>query len=80
MYLKRAREICQKHKELALVGILSKEGAPVGGKLVDRCDTTSYSRSSVTPGSRFQTILNVLIPYGIYPISMAKLGFEKGEE
>ena len=65
MHFKGARAICQKHKELPLVGILSKEGAPVAGKLVGRCDTTSYSRSSVTPGSRFQAILNVLIPYDI---------------
>ena len=32
----------------------------------------------LTPGSRFQTILNVLIPYDIYPISLAKPGFDKG--
>ena len=36
MYFKGARAIFQKHKELALVGILSKEGAPVPGELFGR--------------------------------------------
>ena len=78
IYFKGACANCQKHKGLALVGILSKEGAPVAGKLFGQCDTTSCSRSSVTPGSRFQTVFNVPILYDIYPISLAKLGFDKG--
>jgi hypothetical protein len=34
----------------------------------------------MTSGGSFQAILDVLIPYDIYSISMAKLGFNEGEE